>query len=275
MIDLHLHLALQTCDTASRDSKPRICGNDRSLLTRKCVTSLFESLKHSQQLLAKDHVRLIAKIRIFDDRSTADTIDYLKLVVAHYNGIDCEVDMVHNTKPGLMASVRSCYQFMQQEGRDLVYQVQDDFLFQPNALYQMISIFQKVKKDVGAEPFVISHHHPYYIGEWYRYQAVPRVIIPGTHQHWLQAFEMGCTFLASKEKFNLHWDLYEKFFATDLHHPQLEVDSFNRMFNQRGELNLVPMTSIGVHVQDQEGRDPYVDWRAIWDTIPDLRTQHD
>lgn len=271
MTDLHLHVALQICDTASRDSKPRICGSNRSELTQKCVTSFFESIKHSQTLFLKEQLQLIVKVRMFDDRSTSDTIDYLKLANAYYANSNLEIDLVHNTKPGLMASVRKCYQFMQQEGQDLVYQVQDDFLFQPNALYQMISIFRKVNKDTGAEPFVISHHHPYYIGDWYRYKSVPRVIVPGTHQHWLQAYEMGCTFLASKEKFNLHWDLYEKFFATDLHDRNLEVDSFNRLFNQRGELNLVPMTSIGIHIQDKEGQDPYVDWQAIWDSVPDLR----
>lgn len=272
MKELHFHVAIQTCDIAARNPNPRYCGNDRSELTRKSVTSFFESLRYAQQrLLDVADTRLITKVRFFDDRSTTDTVDYLKLSIAHYTSEDTEIDLVRNTKPGLMASVRSCYLFMQQEGRDIVYQVQDDFLFQTDAIYQMISVFEKVKQDTGREPFVISHHHPYYIGTWYKYQQVPRVIVPGTDQYWLQGYEMGCTFLTGAKAFNKHWDIYEKFFATDLHDPHLEVDTFNRLFVDRGEINLVPTSTVAFHLQHESDRDPFVDWQPTWDAVPDLR----
>lgn len=271
MTELNFHVAVQVCDTASRDSVQRFCGPDRSKLTRKSTTSFFESVSMAMSML--DGFDLKPTVSIFNDHSTADTRAYLDLVKEHYSKKGMTINIVDTAERGLMSSIRACYDFLEQQGQDIVYQVQDDFLFSEDAIYQMIEVFVKTNHSTGAQPIVLSHHHPYYFGTWYAYKSTPRVIIPGSMQYWIQSYELGCTFLTGKKEFSRHWDLYEKFFSSDPKNTRLEVDTMNRITMRTGSLALVPAVSVGLHMQDETDRDTYVDWKPIWNRVPDLRAQ--
>ena len=46
--------------------------------------------------------------------------------------------LYHNEKPGLLPSLRYCYENMRDEGKDIVMQAQDDYLYDEQCFYQMI-----------------------------------------------------------------------------------------------------------------------------------------
>ena len=66
MSEINFHYAYQLCDIASRENKPRISGNDRTLLSKKCLISFLNSLKYMvEKVPDSKHV-----VQIFNDRST-------------------------------------------------------------------------------------------------------------------------------------------------------------------------------------------------------------
>jgi hypothetical protein len=39
------------------------------------------------------------------------------------------------------------------------------------------------------------------------------------------------------------------------------------MFTQRGILGIMPMNSVALHMQGPAEKDPYIDWKTLWDSI--------
>jgi hypothetical protein len=62
--------------------------------------------------------------------------------------------------------------------------------------------------------------------------------------------------------------LYDKFLHLTEHKDKgLERKSLNYLFTQRGILGLVPINSMAFHMQSDFEKDPYIDWKPIWDSI--------
>jgi hypothetical protein len=266
---IYIHYALQTCDSASRTSEERYVPFSRAEITKKCVTSFLESVAYA----SKEQPNIIHVVRIFDDHSTSDTINFLKFVCTHYTKGNVTVDLVELADRGITNSIRNCYDFLRTHGKHMVYQVQDDYLFTQSGVYQMIDVFFRVRNEKNDEPMVISLNHPYYWTEIYKFKSIPRVVVPGISCYWIQLFESPCTFLTGIVQFNRHWDLYEKFFyylETSPNNPAMEIETFNTILSRRGVLGLTPITSVALHLQHELDKDPYVDWKPIWDSIPKL-----
>lgn len=267
---LYIHYALQTCDTAHRqiNGTQRYVPATRSDITKKCVTSFLESVTHAANI----ETNSVHVVRIFDDHSITETVNFLKLACIQYTKNNVIVELEELTTHGLIDSVRSCYEFLRDNGKHIVYQVQDDYLFTKSAIYEMIDVFLQVKHDTNSEPIVLSFNHPFFWQEIYRYKPIPRVVVPGHARYWIQLYEAPCTFLTGLQQFKQHWDLYEKFFyllEKDPEDPAIEIDTFNQI-HKRNVLLLTPMTSVALHLQSVSDIDPYVDWKPIWDSIKDI-----
>ena len=258
-----IHYAVQTCDVSNRAVDTRYCGESRSEITQKCVTSLLKSIAHvATQVAYSKH-----RIMIFDDRSTPETVSYLHHLCKHFTKENVTVEFTQIPNSGLFNSVRACYNWLELKGADLVYQVQDDYLFEPTAIYDMIDMFMQMYRDTGSHIVVSPYNHPHYWQEAYKYRATPRVLVAGAKQYWVQLYEIPCTFLTSKHEFSKHWDLYENFFNGDLHDDHLEINSFNKIITERGVLCLEPITSVALHMQAEFDKDPYIDWKSRWDSV--------
>jgi len=267
---IYLHCAYQTCDTKSRDNPERFCGTDRSELTRKSVTSFFESLNYAVDQLQKMNIDLITNVKIFDDRSTKETLEFLETACEYYAKDNITTSLVNVKQGGILSTIRSCFNFLESEGRDLVYQIQDDFLFFEDGLYQLIEILLKVHADKKVYPYVITHNHPWYWSTEYAYQQIPMIVVPGCRQYWIQSYQLGCTFLTHKTDFSQHWDLYNKFFSMSPTDVRLELDTFIKIIRDRGRLGLQPMSTVAMHMQRESDRDPYVEWETTWHNLPDI-----
>ena len=263
-----INYALQVCDIASNQCSKRYCSDSKTEVTIKCVTSFLWSVKHAADLCtqASHH------IMIFDDQSSQAVVDFLERARVKFSCDNVTVEVSRIKSGGIMNSIRTCWAWLRDLPGDLVYQVQDDYLYTPDAIYQMIDIFMQVYKDVGQHSVVIPFNNSYHwITGCYKYHQTPRFIIAGRNQYWLQNYDIPCTFMTSYSEFNQHWDIYEKFLAMD---PKgtatgdLENISLNRILVDRQVLGLMPFESVALHMQSEGERDPYIDWRARWDAVP-------
>lgn len=259
MVDVYY--ALQTCDINSWQGSERFAGTKTEII-HKCVTSFFRSLKYcSDQRPESTH-----RVLIIDDHSTPDTIDFLHKCLKEFNTDNVSVVLEHLDSTGVVESIKTCYQRMEEKGIDIVYQVQDDYLYTETAIFEMIDVFMQLRNDVQTDAIVASFHDHRYWKTIYRYKVTPRMIFPAAYQNWMQIYDIPCTFLTSKQQFSKHWDLYYKFFDL-IGKPELEAGSLNKMFTERGILGVQPFNSVALHMQDEVWKDPYINWKQRWNDV--------
>lgn len=257
MVDIYY--ALQTCDNKSWQGSERYAGN-KTEIVKKCVTSFLKSV----QFCAKIREESNHRIAILDDNSEKETLEFLHKCKENFSSHNISISIENLSESGVMESIKRCYQKMEDNGKDLVMQVQDDYLFTETAIFEMIDVFMQLRKDVNTESIVLSFHDHRYWKTIYRYKVTPRMIFPAAYQNWMQCYDIPCTFLTSKQQFSKHWDLYYKFFSL-LGNSRLEADSLNKILVERGVLAVQPFTSVALHMQDESWKDPYIDWKRLWD----------
>lgn len=264
MSEINFHYAFQLCDIASRENKPRICGDDRTLLSKKSVLSFFESLK----ILLDNIPDSKHTICFFNDRSTNDLLDFVNVTIKKYQSPKIDITIQDTSEPGILNSIRQCYMWLQLNGKDIVYQVQDDYLFYPSALTEMYEVFDQIKKEINYD-IIVSPFNDFWL--WlaiYRNSCTPRTVIVGKKRYWIQYYDMSCSFLTSHEQFSKHWDLYHRFFELlKTNSPDLERMSLNFMLTQRGVLGLIPVNNLAFHMQTELEEDPHLDWRPLWESV--------
>lgn len=261
MVDIQY--ALQTCDTNSWQGNDRYAGTKPEIV-RKCVTSFFKSVAYAaRQRPESNHV-----ITVIDDDSTQDTVDYIKRCGDTL--LEPNMGFIYGPlkKPGgVMESIKECYRTLDMADQDdLVYQVQDDYLYTETAIFEMIDVFMQLRNDVQTDAVVASFHDHRYWKTIYRYKVTPRMIFPAAYQNWMQIYDIPCTFLTSKRQFTKHWDLYYKFFDL-IGKPELEAGSLNKMFTERGVLGVQPFNSVALHMQDEVWKDPFLNWKKRWEKV--------
>lgn len=267
---MNIHYAVQTCDSASFQSQKRYCSDDRAEITRKSVTSLLLAIRYVAEV--KPHIK--HTVKILDDNSSQSTKEFLLSAKELFSSenIVITVDQVKET--GIHGSIKECYEWLASEGIDFVYQIQDDYVFEQTAIYDMLDIFFRLNAELQTHPVVTPYNDPYLWRFSYRNRTVPRAIFVGEKQYWLQNYDIACTFLTTKQIFMQHYDLMEEFLDIlvnpDKKNQGLEKDSLNKMFSERNVLGVIPFKSVALHMQSELEKDLYIDWKQLWDSIPSL-----
>lgn len=258
---MNIHYALQTCDIASNQSQKRYCSDSKTEIVKKCVTSFFQSVQYAaNQRPESNHI-----IQIFDDRSTQELRDYLQYLIYKHPDITANITYIENG--GVMNSIRACWEWLEQNGTDIVYQVQDDYLYEESAIFEMVNMFFQIANDIGEQAILMPYNDPYLWYHTYKYKVTPRVMVLGQGRYWIQSYDTSCSFMTSKFQFSKHWDLYEKFLNTSPNQYTLESGSINQIMVKKGVLGLMPINSLALHMQSELEKDPYIDWKSKWDSI--------
>lgn len=263
---INFHYALQTCDYRNSQEINRFATDSKYELVKKCVTSFLISVDY----VAKKVPNTKHTIAIFDDQSSEELIFYFKKLIKHFTCNNISFEFYQIKAGTLMPSVKKCWDWLEKNGKDMVYQVQDDYLYEKTTIFEMIDIWMQLKQDTNSDIFVVPYHDPRHWLTIYRYKPTPRAVIRGAHRYWLQCYDIPCTFMTSKNQFSKHWDMYEKFLSKDPTEYTLESDTINRIVVDRNVLCLMPFESLALHMQSELEKDPYIDWKSRWDSVVEL-----
>lgn len=262
---INIHYAIQTCDIASYQGQKRFCSDSKTEITKKCLTSSFLSAEY----LTCKFPELNQVVKIFDDSSTIETKNYLNLLKSKFESSKISIEIEFLEKQGIAKSIENCYKWLANSGTHFVYQIQDDYLFDKTSLSDTAQLFADIKQELKIDPIITPYNDPYLWAEVYRNRPTPRTIFCGRSQYWIQAYDLTCSFFTSKSQFIQHWDLYEKFFDYVKNcNPKLESETLNLILTTRGVLGLTPFKSTALHMQSDLEKDPYIDWKSLWDSIP-------
>jgi len=275
IIDTQKHIrifyAVQTCDIKSYQHQERFCSNDRTEISKKCVTSFLQSVKYCADLAPNtEHTILIV-----DDGSSTDLVDYLDRLVNKFadKSVKINFEILPKENSGIAGSIKHCYLWLLSNAKndiDLVYQIQDDYMFESCAVYEMIGMWFQMYQETGSHAVISPYNDVYQWLTHYRNRPTPRAIIVGEWRYWIQMYDCSCSWLTSKEQFSSNWDLYLDFFdliTSATESEKLEAKSLNYMFTRRSILGLIPVQSLAFHMQSEFEKDPHIDWRPIWDAI--------
>ena len=268
-----INYALQTCDTASYQDPLRYHGGDRTLLSKKSIKSLFDSIRFCHDT----HENTAHCVMIVKDRCTQELTAFIDNIKDYFQSPRLSVE-IKDLAPhsGITDSIRFCYEWMR-NCSDIVFQVQDDYVFRPAAVENSVGMFLQIQHECHTDAVVQPFNDWYHYGVTYRNQVHNRALFTGHRSYWLQIHDTTCSFLTSVIQFNQHWDLYEKFFELIPQYTErkqqgksldgwaLESVSLNYMFTRRGVLGIAPINTLTFHVQN--GPDPYVDFWHTWNNI--------
>jgi glycosyltransferase involved in cell wall biosynthesis len=255
---IKIHYAVQVCDVASNQGNPRYASNSRTEITTKCCKSLIKSI----QECIKRQPHTVHHVMFFNDHSTQETVDYLKSLECSTDNLIVEVTNLE--KSGIMISIQSCYEWLKDNGEHLIYQVQDDYLFEPNAIYEMVDMIF-----MNEATIVFPYNHPGYWNDDRNFKSrdIPTRLIPGRYRYWLKIYNVSCSFLTPHKVLKENYDLFEKLFSGHPLDHGLETNSVNRLMTERGLLGVMPVESIALHMQAIYEMDPYINWKERWESV--------
>jgi hypothetical protein len=261
---IEFHYALQVCDTSSYQSQKRYCGDDRTLLSKKSISSLIDSIEYIKDYNKDTKHNLLILI----DNISKELKEWIDFTINKRNKkINIQLKSVDQS--GISSSIKECYQWLETNGKDFVFQIQDDYIFRKNAIYDITAIWYKIFQETETHAVVSLFNDPHSWSVIYHNRPTPRTIFVGQSRYYIQIYDTSCSFFTSKIQFSKHWDLYQDFFKL-IDNPingDLESKSLNYMFTKRGVLGICPMESLSLHMQAETEKDPYIDWQSWWDSI--------
>lgn len=258
------HYAVQVCDTKSNQGQTRYCTDNRTYLSKKSLASLVESVIYCTTVNTNTH----HVINFITDEISNELNDFIdKIIVFHSTNSKISIIKTPVSTPGIMNSIRDCYNWLCEHGKQFVFQVQDDYLFHNDAILEMADIWFQLYNETKSDILVQPYNEYYHWVSLYRYKTAPRTMIPGKRRYWIQIYDISCSFMTSVWQLQKQRDLWEKFCSMSSLYERLEAESLNHIMTRRGVLCLTPIQSLSLHMQSELEKDPYIDWKSWWDSV--------
>jgi hypothetical protein len=249
---------LQTHTTGNNPAAkkmPRYCGAEKPEVVLRCVTSLVQSMNYAASMIPEFEFTL----KVFDDHSDKKHIKQLKEVLGH---AQFTVEWENLETTGVMPSILACYQHGLQHGKELVYFMQDDYLYYESCIFDMMNAYldfsTALKSPVGIYPYNDPYlYHPINC-------HITARLVQGRTQYWRTVLSSASCFMTHHSVIQAHFDLFEQMGRSDPYDAHTEDKSINKLWQERGLFMFAPMQSIALHMGYDTEKDPYIDWYSLW-----------
>lgn len=236
----------------------RYTGADKLETSKRCVKSLVNSLNNFFKVAPNFKI----KLKVFDDHSSEE---YLVILKKYLGQCLFETELTKLDKKGICNSISYCYEYGKNHGEELVYFAQDDYMHEPNAIEEMVEFFYqwsaKLDKPLSIYPF----NDPYRYAD---FNIHPVRIVHGKKRHWRQNFATAFPFMVHHSVLTKEFDL---FYAMSCHKidNKMEDDTINKLFQEREYCLFSPIPSLAFHMQYETEKDPFVDYKPLWNSLED------
>lgn len=240
------------------ENQMRYVGHEKSTVSRVCFSSLAASLIHLKHAYPHNSV----KLHVIDDRSHAGVLDHFKTILEELNHKGVVSSLSSLDGEGLPHSCRRTYEYGRDHASDLVYFAQDDYLFYPNAFKLMVEQYTHSTQLVGSPVSIFPYNDPReYLLE---NTALKCNLIQGSDRYWRTSIHPAFCFMTHVNVVKKHWDLFDAFWKHEVN-ATMELDTISRLFWERQLVLLVPIPSLALHLQYETEKDPFLDWKTLWD----------
>jgi hypothetical protein len=245
-------------------SKKRLFERPKIEYSYRSINSLINSINFCQN----KYLNLKIKSVIIDDNSNEKNLSRIQKLIKDKN-IDI-VPLNHENFKTLikeqkseetfsnLASLFESYKIAKEQGDDLIYFVEDDYLHFESMLEEMVASYERISSQVNKDIFMCPSDYPYL----YMNNEKTNVLI-GNKRHWRTIDKTLCTFMTSKNLLIKYWENFEKT-------CQDRNDPFEKYINEiyQEEICISPLKSLSLHltnVNSSYGLAPFIDYKKLWD----------
>jgi len=246
-------------------NKKRLFEKPKLEYSLRSLNSLIKSIKYLREKLPEINVKLI----ILDDHSNNENLEKIKKI--SQKEVNAEIISLDHTKYksfikeqnsketfSNLASLLNSFEIGKDQGEDLVFFVEDDYLHFETMLEEMLSSFQRISSQLNKDIFMCPSDYPYL----YMNNEKTNLLI-GNKRHWRTIDKTLCTFLTSKTLINKYWDNFKKT-CEDRHDP------FEKHLNEiyKQEICISPVKSLSLHltnINSSYGLAPFINYKELWE----------
>ena len=246
-------------------NKKRLFEYTKIEYATRSLNSLIKSIKYLRQKLPEINTKLV----ILDDHSNNVNLKKIKKISELEKNSEV-ISLNHDTYKSViveqesketfsnLASLLNSFEIGKDQGEDLVFFVEDDYLHFETMLEEMISSFQRISSQLGKDIFMCPSDYPYlYMGN------EKTNILIGNKRHWRTIDKTLCTFLTSKTLINKYWDNFKK--TCENRH-----DPFEKYLNEiyHKEICISPIKSLSLHltnINSSYGLAPFINYKELWE----------
>ena len=245
-------------------NKKRLFEEPKIEYSLRSIKSLIKSINFCR----KKYPDLEIKTTIIEDHSKKENLEKIKKLTQNQD-IDI-ISLDHEKyKPLIkeqksigtfsnLASLLQSFEIGKNQGEDLIFFAEDDYLHFEPMLEEMIASYERIASQIGREIFMCPSDYPYL----YMNNVKTNILI-GSKRHWRTINETLCSFMTTKNLLNKYWDNFYKT-CTDRHDP------FEKYINEiyEKEVCISPLKSLSLHltnINSSYGLSPFIDYKKLWE----------
>lgn len=257
---MSLEIIIKTCDGESVHGKnsERFCQTDKKTLILKCLNSILYAVSGRND---------DTQITIIDDASSQECIDSMKKILESYKHPS---ELIVREKRDYNEATLQYFELAKNSDKTLVYCVEDDYLHFPNAISDMEFFYKYAFTQLhGTKDIVL---HPFDDPDNYlsKYMDMSHIVQHGS-RHWRTNYYTTCTFFTTPGVINRSWNHFENFANNYGKDPRINENStINNAWRSENVQLFTPMPSLALHMQFEANRDKLIDWKKLWNIIPDI-----
>jgi len=247
-------------------NKKRIFEKGKIEYVKRSLNSIIKAIKH----LKENYNSIKVDLRIVDDDSTKENLNILRNIldkskenyeiVNHDNSEHKHVIKEQKSKHTFsnLSSLLKCFEIGKNNGEDLIYFIEDDYLHFKSSLDEMIGTYERISSQMNKDLIICPSDYPYL----YMNNEKTNLLI-GSKRHWRTINKSLCSFMTSKNILNKYWDnFYQN--CLDRHDP------FEKYLNQiyEKEVCISPVKSLSIHmtnVNSSYGLSPFINYKSLWE----------
>ena len=230
----------------------------------------LNSLVKSINFCKTKYPSIIFKTIIVDDKSKEENLNKIKKLIDG-SGLDISISQLNHDKYkniikqqkndqtfSNLASLLQSFEIGKEQGEDLVFFVEDDYLHFEPMMEEMIASYERIASQVNKDIFMCPADYPYL----YMNNEKTNILI-GNKRHWRTINQTLCTFMTTKPLLNKYWD---NFYNTCLDRNNPFEKHLNEIYIK--EFCISPLKSLSLHltnVNSSYGLSPFINYKKLWD----------
>ena len=248
-------------------NKKRLFEKPKIEYSLRALNSLIKSINFSKNKYPSIKYKMI----IVDDNSKEDNFNKIKKLAGN-SGIDINITSLDHEKYKAiikkqknnqtfsnLASLLQSFEIGKENGEDLIYFVEDDYLHFEPMMEEMIASYERIASQFNKDIFMCPADYPYL----YMNNKKTNILI-GNKRHWRTISQTLCTFMTTSFLLEKYWN---NFYNTCLDRN----DPFEKYINEiyEKEFCISPLKSLSLHltnVNSSYGLSPFIDYKKIWET---------
>jgi len=257
----HLLIVLRTCTIVNSAS-----GSDRYIpvpkrqLVQRCVSSIVDSINR----VTDYDIELV----VLDDHSTPEAVADIQQIISHCRFPTEFIPVTDGSGNGW--TMKRVYQEVEARCRDLWYHIEDDYLHVPEAINDMIATVDQFEANTGKLVAINPHD------DIWRYtkQIYHSILLLGPYRHYRTVQHTTYTCLASRALYDRYRNIFQSLVDLTIRNEGwVEDRSINQIWQQPDVMLFSPIPGLGFHIMGEDGKDPYFDIDALWNSVPQLWTK--